>query len=186
MKRKHTHGPQSVHNNCDDMITARLKPIDSNIKPRCEVNYTIPKAWLDELNEHENTVQQLREENEKLKEQFAQEERRCELLYEHINAHHAEEMGLNNDSDVEEDAPYEDVVEEVLSQYILQPAPRGYVMMNTTDLSGRWQNKTVAHFIRHICEIHPEFNIEATARKICKQLIRNDVAECSEYYIIRG
>ena len=49
----------------DDVITARLKPIDPTIKPLCEVNYTIPKAWLDELkdsdkkeplvNEHENT-----------------------------------------------------------------------------------------------------------------------------------
>ena len=33
----------------DDVITARLQPIDPTIKPLCEVNYTIPKAWLDEL-----------------------------------------------------------------------------------------------------------------------------------------
>ena len=65
MKRKHAHGPQSVHNKRDDVITARLKPIDPTIKPLCEVNYTIPKVWLDELkesdkkeplvNEHEDT-----------------------------------------------------------------------------------------------------------------------------------
>ena len=51
----------------DDVITARLQPVDPVIKPLCEVNYTIPKAWLDELklkesdkkeplvDEHENT-----------------------------------------------------------------------------------------------------------------------------------
>ena len=49
MKRKHAHGPQSVHNKRDDVITARLKPVDPTIKPLCNVNYTIPKAWLDEL-----------------------------------------------------------------------------------------------------------------------------------------
>lgn len=49
MKRKHAHGPQSVHNKHDGVITARLNPIDSAIKPLCEVNYTIPKVWLDEL-----------------------------------------------------------------------------------------------------------------------------------------
>ena len=49
MKRKHAHGPQSVSNKRDDVITARLKPIDPTIKPLCEVNYTIPKAWLDAL-----------------------------------------------------------------------------------------------------------------------------------------
>ncbi len=50
MKRKHSHRPQSVHNKRDDVIIARLKPIDPAIKPLCEVNYTIPKAWLDALN----------------------------------------------------------------------------------------------------------------------------------------
>ena len=49
MKRKHAHGLQSVHNKRDNVITARLKPIDPTIKPRCNVNYTIPKAWFDEL-----------------------------------------------------------------------------------------------------------------------------------------
>lgn len=67
MQRKHAHRPQSVHNKRDGVITARLKPIDPTIKPLCEINYTIPKAWLDELklkesnrkeplvDEHENT-----------------------------------------------------------------------------------------------------------------------------------
>lgn len=49
MKRKHAHGLQSVHNKRDDVITARLNPVDPTIKPLCEVNYTIPKAWLDEI-----------------------------------------------------------------------------------------------------------------------------------------
>ena len=49
MKRKHAHGPQSVYNKRDNVITARLMPIDPTIKPLCEVNYTIPKAWLDAL-----------------------------------------------------------------------------------------------------------------------------------------
>lgn len=75
MKRKHSHRPQSVHNKRDDVITARLKPIDSAIRPLCEVNYTIPKAWLDLLNlkksdkkeplvdEHENTSESVSSEN---------------------------------------------------------------------------------------------------------------------------
>ena len=77
MKRKHTHGLHAKqiksilttarnnfipgcfeHNDeftpytvtkTDDVITARLQPIDSTIKPLCNVHYTIPKAWLDEL-----------------------------------------------------------------------------------------------------------------------------------------
>lgn len=75
MKRKHSHRPQSVHNKRDDVITARLKPIDPSIKPLCEVNYTIPKAWLDALNlkksdrkepfvdEHVNTSESVSSEN---------------------------------------------------------------------------------------------------------------------------
>ena len=67
MKRKHSHRPQSVQNKRDDVITVRLKPIDPAIKPLCNVNYTIPKAWLDALklkesdkkeplvDDHENT-----------------------------------------------------------------------------------------------------------------------------------
>ena len=68
MKRKHAHRPQSVHSkHNNDVITARLKPVDPVIKPLCNVNYTIPKAWLDDLkikesdkkeslvDEHENT-----------------------------------------------------------------------------------------------------------------------------------
>lgn len=69
MQRKHAHRPQSVHNKRDGVITARLNPIDPTIKPLCEVNYTIPKAGLNEIklkesdrkeplvDEHENTTE---------------------------------------------------------------------------------------------------------------------------------
>lgn len=75
MKRKHSHRPQSVHNKRDDVITARLGPIDPAIRPLCKVNYTIPKAWLDLLNlkksdrkeplvdEHENTSESVSAKN---------------------------------------------------------------------------------------------------------------------------
>lgn len=77
MKRKHAQGPNAKqvksmlttarnnfipgcfeHNDeftpytvtkTDDVITARLQPVDPTIKPLCEINYTIPKAWFDEI-----------------------------------------------------------------------------------------------------------------------------------------
>lgn len=187
MKRKYTHRPQSVPNKRDDVITVRLNPIDSTIKPLCAVNYTIPKAWLDELklkesdkkepfiDERDITIEELRAENAQLTEQLEQQKRCCELLNDLFTA--------NNTNSKETPT---DLVDVISREYILQPAPRGYVMINSSDLQGRTQHTSIAPLIRLIHEIHPDLELEKLTRSICKQLTRNDGAVFNEFYIIRA
>ena len=159
MKRKHSHRP---HNRRD------IKPlVDEHNTVTTKPATTDVRYYPDVL------VQQLNNQISDLKEQLQHQKRCNELLDDLVHADTT--VDIKND-----------IVSNISKEYILQPAPRGYVMIDITDLSGRAQFTTIVSCIKNIYEIHPDLDIEEITRSICKQLTHNDGAVYNEFYIIRA